>query len=497
MVVRRFSPSRTAACGIAGVVIAIAFAGCSDDDSTAGTDTTSAPTAAAAAEPPQAAFDVTEVELLPVPGGDGTAHAASGSLPEGYTEAEHLLSGIAAIYTGSANEPATPTGDEVDYVTRLLVRQPADPRDFSGRVFVEPFNTSGGADADVLWAQIAPLLVANGDAWVGVTERASSVAELQAFDAVRYAEIDVPANDVAWDILRQVGGRLKEGGDGSPLGDLTAERVYMGGYSQSGVEVATFAGAISTDTRMEDGTSVYDGFLPAAHSGSLTPLRSGTAALPPFEFEPVGATDVPVIDIETQADVEGFIAPIDETTSYTNPGGFSVRQDDSDDPEDLYRLYEVAGAPHAPSIPGCDGPGSTFPMPYFLRGAVEQMIAWAEDGTVPVEAPRLDLATTEDVVATAAVDDVGNATGGVRSPFVDVPLARYEVHSRPGALCKIAGREEPLPASTLSARYDDAQDYLDAFTQSLDATIEAGHLTAGDREAILEEAQATADDRLG
>ena len=132
--------------------------------------------------------------------------------------------------------------------------------------------------------------------------------------------------------------------------------------------MATFAGAISTDTRMEDGTSVYDGFLPAAHSGSLTPLQSGTGALPSFEFEPVGATDVPVIDLETQADVEGFIAPIDETTSYTNPGGFSVRQDDGDDPEDLYRLYEVAGAPHAPSIPGCDGPGRRTDA-YFLRGA--------------------------------------------------------------------------------------------------------------------------------
>ena len=99
-------------------------------------------------------------------------------------------------------------------------------------------------------------------------------------------------------------------------------------------------------------------------------------------------------------------------------------------------------------------------------------------------------------MATAAVDDVGNATGGVRSPFVEVPLCGTRCTPARSTL-QDRRSEEPLPASTLSARYDDAQDYVEAFTQSLDATIEAGHLTAGDREAILEEAEATANDRLG
>ena len=155
MAVRRFSPSRTAACGIAGVVVDHVrglFRRRLDrrDRHDVGTDGDRSRRVAAAT------FDLSEVELLPCQAATARPTPPPGRC-ESSTEAEHLLSGMAAIYTGSGNEPTTPTGDEVDYVTRLLVRQPADPQDFSGRVFVEPFNTSGGADADVLWAQIAPL----------------------------------------------------------------------------------------------------------------------------------------------------------------------------------------------------------------------------------------------------------------------------------------------------------------------------------------------------
>ncbi len=485
------------ACTAVGVAACLA-AGCSSGgspaDSADATTTTAAPT-------PRADLDLRAVRLAPLPEGDG-GPLPSASLSPDYTEQEHLLSGEAMTYSGPASEPATPTGDSVAYVTRVLVRFPSDRRDFSGRVWVEPYNTSGGGELDAVWALLAPMLQDNGDAWVGVTERFGSVSALQSTDPVRYAAIDIPTNDVAWDILRQVGGLLKEGGDQSPLGEMTARHLYLSGYSQSGVEVASFASAFNEDTRMQDGSAVYDGYLPAAHAASLTALESGTAALPPFEFEPMGPVDVPVIDIETQSDVEGFIAPIDEETTYTNPGASSTRRDDSDAPGDLFRRYEVAGAPHAPTIPGCAGPASSFPVQYFIRAAAERLVAWSEDDVTPGEVPGLELASDDGVVSTTAVDEVGNPVGGVRSPFLDVPLSRFEVHSTPedpstpGALCELAGRETPLSADVLADRYDDAADYLDQFTESLDATIDAGLLRRADRQAILEDATAAAEERL-
>ena len=424
---------------------------------------------------------------------------ADGQIPSmdpGYTESEYVLSGVASTYTGPATGPAVVAGQGAPYSTRLLVRQPTDPSRFSGRVMVEPLNTSGGAEIDVVWAQIGPMLEAEGDAWIGVTERAGAVDALKTFDAERYASLDLPVNDYAWDILRQVGALTKVGGAANPLGELMAEHTYMGGFSQSGVEVATFAGAFGDTASMSDGTAVYDGYLPAGHAASLTPLQSGASPLPKFEFASMPAIAVPVIDLETQSDVEGFEAEIDPTTVYTNPGGAQVRRADSDTSDDKYRLHEVAGAPHAAKIPGCDGDSSTFPTAYFLRGAAASLFAWAEEGTAPAEAPRLELATT-GVVSLSAVDENGNAVGGVRSPFLDVPLVTYEVHSTPGALCQLSGRETPLTAAVLGQRYSGVDDYMSRFTESLDATVDAGYLRAEDREAIIETARTKAQSLLG
>ena len=196
-------------------------AGCSGDDTGSATSDDAAATTPTTTAPaaPRAGFDLSQVELIPVPEGGGTPQSGAEELPADYVEAEYLLSGVAGTYRGEPNEPATPTGTELDYVTRIIVRTPSDPAAFSGRVVVEPFNTSGGADRDVIWLMTDQMLVEAGDAWVGVTVRTNSGILMQDFDPERYAEVDVPANDVGWDILRQVGGLLKEGGAANPLGE--------------------------------------------------------------------------------------------------------------------------------------------------------------------------------------------------------------------------------------------------------------------------------------
>ncbi len=454
-------------------------------------------------EPVQVAFDISDVAVEPVPVGGGVAQSSTiatrtfdggeiAGLAADYTETEYLVSGTADTYSGPAVGPATVASNGNGYTTRVLVRAPSDPARFSGRVFVEPFNTSGTADSDVVWAMVGPTLEDNGDAWVGVTVRASSVAPLLEFDPVRYGGLDIASNDLEWDILRQLGGVLKESGDQSPLGDLNVTDIYAGGYSQSGVDVATFASAFNGLTRMSDGSAVFDGYLPAAHSASLTPLAAGDSVVPTFEFTPMGPVDVPVIDLETQADVEGFRAEVSEGFVYTNQGGATVRRDDSDAPDDRFRLYEVAAAPHAGFIPICDGQGSSFPTASFMKGAVDLLYRWAEDGETPPTADRIELATA-DVVSVAAVDETGNPVGGVRSPFVDVPLVQYAVHSTPGAICMLSGNETPLTAEELVERYATVDQYLAAFTAALDATIDSGFLTAGDRAALLDTARTAAE----
>jgi hypothetical protein len=284
---------------------------------------------------------------------------------------------------------------------------------------------------------------------------------------------------VVWDLLRTIGTLVREGGEHSPLGHLPVRHVYLGGYSQSGVDTATFAAAFGALTRTTDGCGVYDGFFPACHAASLTPLAVGEG-LPRFEYGPMPPVGVPVIEIQPQSDVEGF-----SFEAFVNPGSASVRREDNDASADRFRLYEIAGAPHAAKIAGCDGNGSSYPMSAFVRAALLNLFRWAEDDLAPPRAPRIVLAI-DDTVAEAAVDRFGNALGGVPSPFLDVPIARYEAHSTPGPLCKLAGREVLLPHEVLATRFGDVATYLTEFTISLDATIRAGFLLRQDRAEILE-----------
>src|SRR5262245_22446303 len=160
------------------LVLVASAVGCSGDDDGGSAESaeseesagTSAATTTTTA-PPRTAVDVSQNEIGPIDEGAGVSSLAAEELPEGYVEEELLLSGVAGTYRGAPNAPATPTGQEIEYTTRLVVRYPSDPAAFSGRAVVEPLNTSGGADADVIWRQIAPMLAESGDVWVGVTVR--------------------------------------------------------------------------------------------------------------------------------------------------------------------------------------------------------------------------------------------------------------------------------------------------------------------------------------
>ncbi len=409
-------------------------------------------------------------------------------LAEGYVETEYLLSGWASAYSGPATGPVAVASDANRYVTRILIRHPTSAADFSGRVVVEPFNTSFGVDRDALWARVGGLLQEDGDAWVGVTTRAMGAVELGKLDPVRYADIDFPANDLAWDTLRDVGLLIKAGWPRSPLAHLAVRRVYLGGYSQSAVDIATFAMAFHATARLPDGSSIYDGYFPAAHAASCAAIASGTAWRPPMECVSMRDVDVPVIEVQPQSDVEGFSAQL-ASGMFVNPGSASVRRADSDFQRDRYRLYELAGAPHAARLDGCEGPGSSFPTSPFIRAAFRMLVQWAEDGLPPPRAPRISV-QGDGPVSVARVDRYGNPLGGVRSPHLDVPLARYEAHSNPGPMCQLQGRETPLPTEELVARYRDASRYLSEFTAALDATIRARYLLPADREQILHDVAA-------
>ena len=311
-------------------------------------------------------MDLSGVVVKPTPLGNGvpqrsaTDPAARQPLPSSYAETEFLLGGKAAAYKGPAAGPVKVETKDNEFVTRVMVRAPKSPADFSGTVWVEPLNTSSGGDSDAVWRSVAPLIADRGDAWIGVTVRAGQVPLLQAFDAARYADLNIPSNGDAWDMLRDVGALVKTNSSKSPLADMKVKQVYVAGYSQSGSDATTLASAFNDVTRLRDGSPVFDGYLVGGRGGFLTPLQSSASIIPSFETAKPRPVDSPLIDFEAQSNVEGTaitvpttllqqagVAGADKittpTSTYTVSGGAYVRRPDTNTKTDRFRLVEVPG----------------------------------------------------------------------------------------------------------------------------------------------------------
>ena len=264
----------------------------------------------------------------------------------------------------------------------------------------------------------------------------------------------------------------------------------MTGYSQSAIDTATYASAMNPLARKPGGGYLYDGYLVMARAGSTTPLDPGSGFLPKFEILPIGKGTSPIVDVESQGDVQGFSTP-----AYSSASAASVRRADSDAPKDRYRLYEISGGSHAAKVPSCDHQGTTFPLRYFERAALGNLYAWAERGTTPPRAPRIKTATIGPV-SSFSLDADGNVLGGVRSPYLDVPLSKYEGTDTPGPLCgprvwrrRSMGQRCAAVTPTWTATSKQ-------FTAGLNQAIKARMLLEEDRAAMVSAARTSAEQAL-
>ena len=63
-------------------------------------------------------------------------------------------------------------------------------------------------------------------------------------------------------------------------------------------------------------------------------------------------------------------------------------------------------------------------MQAYMSVALNHLLQWVDKGTVPPKADRIMKEGTA-----MALDDRGNPRGGIRSPYVDFPIAKYAVHA--------------------------------------------------------------------
>ena len=84
-----------------------------------------------------------------------------------------------------------------------------------------------------------------------------------------------------------------------------------------------------------------------------------------------------------------------------------------------------------------------------------------------------------------AVDEMGIARGGVRTPWVDVPVSILSGLGQPGEMTELFGTTRPLDPSAFATRYPRGRDdYVAQFAAATRATVDNGFLLAVDAPEI-------------
>jgi len=165
----------------------------------------------------------------PITSGRGTIALASTSIDlatAGYEQAEYFISGAATSYTtpvdpGIDGRWTVAPADTSPYKTRVVVYRPIDPKRFSGTVYVEWLNVSGGLDAAPNWMLSHLEQMREGAAYVGVSaQRVGLVGNgknplidsqtLHTVDPERYGTLDIPNDKYSYDIYSQAGAAVRD-----------------------------------------------------------------------------------------------------------------------------------------------------------------------------------------------------------------------------------------------------------------------------------------------
>jgi hypothetical protein len=433
----------------------------------------------------------------------------------GYVEEEFFVSGTANVYDWPADGRLIVKTANAPYTTRIMVRRPLTPARFSGTVIVEMLNNAArNYDQPFVWAISYPYFMEHGAAYVGITQTPQGIDSLKKFNPKRYASLSManpapgercgPKNETSdseeglrWDIISQVGALLKSTAAVKPLAGFNVQYVYMSSHLG---DVATYTNAVHSHANLASGKPVYDGYV---IKNEENPARINRCSPAPPEGDPRTVTknvSVPVIRFITQTDV-----------TLT----FKRRRPDSDEPGDRFRWYEIAAAPHMDKIyyqhlpvpedqvkAGQPPSLANWPLPYACTPLIDlidlPIMRYALNATfanldrwvrTAVPAPRAEpIAVVNGGTPQASVetDQFGNAKGGVRSPYIDVPAATYIPTSPGPAVCRNFGRVLPFDWARLHAIYGTSKTYANKVAESVDLLVKERWLTESDGNRIKE-----------
>jgi hypothetical protein len=437
----------------------------------------------------------------------------------GYVAEEFFVSGTASSYTptgelGSDGRWPVTRSSTADFTTRVVALTPTDRTKFNGTVLVEWLNVSGGIDAPAVWFMAHREIVRSGYAYVGVSAQQVGIQggvsmmgidmSLKSQDPARYAPLSHPGDAFSYDIFSQVGRLVRDSND--VLHELRPQRVVALGESQSALFMTTYVNAVDPLAQ------VYDGFLVHSRFAATAPLDGSSifdelqgGASQAVRFSP--DLRVPLLTVITETDLFGGL----------RSGYYLARQPDNE----RLRVWEIAGTAHADNYTIQVAPIDSGSAPvndivaayaptnmlmgqqlehcinfapqhhYVLQAALSRLCLWVQTGQPAPGGATMELTETDP--PQPILDENGLTRGGIRSPWMDVPIARTSgAGSVESIMAALFGSGELFDAATLRRLYPGGRtDYLERFTAALDAAIQSGFILPADRREIIELASAT------
>jgi hypothetical protein len=396
-------------------------------------------------------FYETLMELKP---GDDLAHF-------NYVTKEYFVSG---------------TANGQPYKTRIVIRRPSDNRRFSGFVLAESMHPSGNP-----WMFHFTHRYSMTEGHIGLEILTTTPQGLADANPDRYKDL-VVGNGQANEIIAQVGALLKSNHPDNPLAGVPIRRMVLAGSSASAAVVVNFL-PVSVVQRLADMKPIYDGFMPTSNGTNLRKV------------------DVPIIQVPTMREVFQ---------------GFGPTRVDGDAPGDQFRMYEFAGMAHIDSRDAaayypdpCKLPISRYPLAAYMSVAVNHMWQWIDKGVVPPHGDRFYVDYNMDRDGSLlALDEFGNVRGGIRTPYVDVPAAKFGVpnsgseppirnphpfiaargEAAQNQLCGLANYQINMRPEQLKKLYNDKKKYIARVMQRYDELVKEGWALPVYRSVIAEDA---------
>jgi hypothetical protein len=227
----------------------------------------------------------------------------------------------------------------------------------------------------------------------------------------------------------------------------------------------------------------------------------------------IGAHDVPVIELLSECESETQRPCL---------------RPDSDLPSDRYRLYQVAGTSHDSTGPrdmltnaeqyrrrglptmarAINEEPSDGRLDFVARAVYALLDRWVASGIAPPHAERFEYASAPldaehlpDNAEPLLRDERGNVLGGIRTPWIEAPVARYLPHStpRPGfcepssdgpmfspaQVAALMGNMLVFDTETLAKLYPSPAHYVERFCRSCCDLVEQGFLLGDEAVALI------------